>query len=149
MLEHKLQIDYKLQITITATQARLIESALDLYVRLGLGQTDKLAEFLDDLFPGHYELLETIMEGIKMEVCGCPKNGSLGIANKKVKPEVKTSYDLMKCIEKGIAEAEEHAEYSIWHDGDLLHLGTEPTPEVKIVQDGEIRPVEVMRHSKR
>lgn len=143
--------DYRLQITVSAVQARIIIAALDVYTRTGIGQLERVTELIDDLFvtdSKKAKLLESTMNGLKQEICGQPTNGSMGISNDKVKPKIKTCYDLLKSFEKGIAVAENIAEHSVLHDGDILHLGTEPTPEVSIIRGDTVEPVEVKQHRK-
>ncbi len=59
----------------------------------------------------------------------------MGIANANVHKDVKTMYDLEKSIQKGVATAENHGSWSVWHDGDILHLGDEPVAKVVILED--------------
>jgi hypothetical protein len=140
---------YQVQITMTSGQARLIRDALELFVALGIGRTEEVSDMLGQLHKleqNQEDTLKEFMKFIKINYLGCPPKGNWGISNpEKVDPVARTAYDLKKVFEKVIAVAENH-DMSVWHDGDMLHYGTEPTPEAAFVRDGIPTPVEVMRH---
>lgn len=140
--------DYKLQLNLSANQANLLQKALDLYIRVGIGQLEAVAEVVNELHDvgDSQNYSRELFVEIKKEILDLPRNGNHGITNDKVSKNTKTSFDLLKAIEKGIATAEEHGGHSVWHDGDILHLGQEPTPTVVIVRDGVETSVEVKKH---
>lgn len=139
------QVKYNLQLNVTPAQARLLIEALDLRVRIGIGQIEAVAEAIGH--PTDYDEIRNHLFAVK-RILGHPANGSHGIANPQISPTTKTSYDLMKAIQKGVATAEDHASFSVWHDGDILHLGTEPTARVAIVRGGLCKEVAVARHQR-
>lgn len=144
--------DYRLQITVSPQQAHLIQKAMDLYTRMGIGQMEAVAEAINETngtdcypFAVYNPVREKLIE-IKESILHQPRNGNKGITHPDVAAAVKTVYDILKSIQKGIATAEDHGSHSVWHDGDILHLGTEPTPEVNIIRGEEVTPVAVNQH---
>jgi hypothetical protein len=119
--------NYRLQLTLTPRQSHLIEKALDLFVRIGIGQIRCLEDEIDRLFAlEDTNELHAHLQMIQEKVIGQSWNGSYGISHPKVHTDVKTVYDCLKVLEKGIAQAEDHHQWSVWHDGAILHLGDEP-----------------------
>ena len=142
--------DYHLQVTMTAAQARIIIKALDLYTHMGIGHTEVVAEQIIELCDVAYDEQKKVrnyLMDLKTKVLGHPRNGSHAIASPKVLPIVKTAYDLEKAIQKGVAMAEDYIQHqdSVWHIGDILHLGTEPTPKIAYIRDGHVQPIEAGR----
>ena len=130
-------VNYQVKLTMTAAQARIIAKALDMYVRLGIGQTEEAADFLDMVLDvKDLESLRQTMKAVKVEQLGCPANGSYGIGNEKLADSVHDAYDVKKALEKVIATAETHDRWSVWHDGNIVKYGKEPHVETSFVKDG-------------
>jgi hypothetical protein len=145
--------DYRVRVTLTSGQLRLLEAALDLYTRLGIGQTDILPELYDawGLRPcsprDPRDPVAVLAMELKKQLLGPEYEGasSLGIANRRVHGLVKSGYDLQKALQFAVALAEGHR-HSTWNSGDFLHLGLEPTPEMVLVRRGGETPVDAATH---
>jgi hypothetical protein len=129
----------KVNLTLTRQQLRLIESALELYMRLGIGQLEIVGEKLlmelfykmfKDRYSSSKEIEDKFLRPMKQEMFGFGPGASFGISSDKVHDGVKIGYDLQKVIQKHIATVEDHHKYSVWHDGPMLHLGSEPIAEI-------------------
>lgn len=139
-------VDYQVRLEMTGVQARIIARALDLFVRLGLGQTEEAADFLDTVLDvKDLEALRQTMRAVKVEQLGCPANGSYGIGNSKLHPQVHDAYDVKKALEKVIATVEKHQDFSVWHDGNIVKYGKEPHITASFVKDGQETQVNVKR----
>lgn len=136
-------MNYEILLKLNTKQARLLEKILDLYVRIGIGQFEEIAQTINSLFDinsNNFELQGNLalelMKVLKRQLLGYD-NGNIGISNEKVKNDVKVAYDLAKVLQKGIAVTEDHKSYSVWHDGAILHLGSEPIASISSKKEGE------------
>lgn len=122
---------------VTDTQIKVLEKALDLYNRVLIGQLEEPLKCLEEHYYGKFqnidiwELKNKYINPLKQEL-GWSANGSWGIGNGNCHPNVGISYDMQKSLQKYIAVKEEHPQYSVWRDGNLLKLSKEPN----IVIDG-------------
>ena len=131
------QLNYTVKVEMTARQLRLVVNALDMFVRLGIGQVEEVVDNLDlmfDLTPEKKDDLRVLVNRIKTEIINQPVNGSYGIGNRKVKKPVHDSYDLYKALAKVIATAERHERFSVWHDGNIVRYGDQPSPTMSFTR---------------
>lgn len=114
-------------ITLTTKQAHVLVNALDIYSRIGLGQTEALAQGLQELHPGiHYwDIVHKHTDPIKQELFGFTGGASYGVGNPKVSDAASIAYDLQCVIRKCVAQVEDHSTSSVWHS-EPLHYGSEP-----------------------
>jgi len=130
-------MDKLYNLTITHKQLRIMERALDLYIRVGIGQFEALIDSLEYLFPetmkhqSAYILREQYTDKLKNLIFDFHSGGSYGISNPSISDEAKIAYDMDKVIQKMIAVIEDHHNGSVWHHGDLLHLGSEPSAKIE------------------
>jgi hypothetical protein len=105
-------------IELTDHQARIVVAALDLYIRLGLGQIWAVPEALVELHPAKqfnvWELREKYTDAIQLELFDFSPTASYGITHALVADRTKIAFDLEQTI-KGRQS---------------LHLGSEPIPKV-------------------
>jgi hypothetical protein len=110
----------KIQITVTEKQAQVILAALDIYSRLGMGQWERLDEFLREKFwhriQGYTfigmsnvetpvaDLIRSRLDEIKKLVWDHPPNGSYSIFNDQVPVHCREAYDIIQVLRKAIAE---------------------------------------------
>jgi hypothetical protein len=127
---------YLVQIEMTDVQARIVERALDLFGRMGIAQTEALLDELDRLHVETFrdrdkrEACRHLLVRIKEEVLDQPRNGNYGIGNHRVSDDAKVAYDLNKTLQRCIAGVEEHHEWSVWHDGNIVRYSKQPVAAV-------------------
>lgn len=95
--ELKLVEDFELQITVDPSDARIILDALDLYMRVHMGQVEEVASVLWDRGGHGDEARQAIMAFKKAVFPECPPNGSFGIANAPY-PKARRAYDIFQAI---------------------------------------------------
>lgn len=131
---------YKLE--VTTKQLQIIEEALDQYTRVGIAQLEIVAENIVRFFPdnglNYWGLRENCFDPIKQKLFGYGSGASHGIGSPKVSDRAKIGYDLQKTIQKALAEEEKHHESSVWHHGNILHLGSEPVAKCSPVYNGRL-----------
>lgn len=107
--EVKLSTEPKYDITgLSENQVRTITAALELHMRLGLGQLEFLLEFAkkgeitlaDGSTPEYetFEKVEKLMEVIKYELTGYPSGASKGIAHEQVPAASRRAYEMYKVL---------------------------------------------------
>ena len=142
--------EFEFTLRMNAKQAHSLVKAMELFVRMGLGQLEYLGEMLlenhADAFPKEdiqtfcrlREVLEKGLQAVKLESLHYPSNASKGVTSPTTSNTSKIVYDLECVLRQQIARAEKHQTFSVWH-GDPLHLGSEPlaTAEFKEVWKGE------------
>lgn len=101
----------KVTMTVTETQARCIVSALDLYLRIGIGQIEEIADLVRCAYIETndgadwvrcIENVETLCKAIKAEL-GHPSNGSYGIGHKNVRQDAKRAFEIKKQIDRAMS----------------------------------------------
>ena len=129
-------MDKKYSITVNHKQLRVIERALDAYLRLGIGQLEEIANILEEhdlLSIGkRRDAVKDWTNPMKLALLGLKSGESVGICNEKTSEKAKIAYDIDKAVQQGIAIEEDHDQYSVWRDGDSLHISKEP--KVSIVK---------------
>jgi hypothetical protein len=135
-------MDYQIKMTVTAEQARVISRALDVYVRLGLGQLGIVAEALDGLHDiQDLDGLMNALDEAKSRYLGLCEGRSYGIGNRKVDAAAHVAYDLEKGVQKVLATTEKHGTHSVWHHGNTLKYGSEPLATFSTIVDGVETPI--------
>jgi len=131
------EIDGKYVLELSSRQARLIVKILDLYLRLGMGHWEVLAEelsILHDLdFPIHDDsniVFRLLME-MKREVTGHSYGGSYGCAHPKVHVDAKVACELETVLRQVIARAE-NMQGTTWSH-DPLRISGEPLASCQFV----------------
>ncbi len=127
-------------LTMTPEQARAVEQALELLIRIGIGHLEVVIDTLYSwlsphgaihLSPRHKEL-EAAVRLIKEDATGLAGGWcNLGIGNKRSPSRVGVAHDLQKCLQKCIAETEHHASHSVWHRGLGPRYSKGPDPECR------------------
>lgn len=121
----------KYDLTLTKNQLRIIEQALEIYMRISIGHFEEISHLFMNLHPEldlvRHELDDKYLTPMKEEIFGF-KNGNIGIS--KAPDKAKVAYDMQKVIQRLIATVEDHHKYSVWHDGPIMHYGSEPIAEI-------------------
>lgn len=85
--------------------AHIINEALDLYIRIGLGQIGSISNHLHHFNPCSYEI-SRLIESIKPDAirlgCGC----SLGITSKELPDRFRVACDILECLRNKVAWSE-------------------------------------------
>jgi hypothetical protein len=90
----------KITIEMSETQAKIVQDALELYARLGLGQMEYVADHVidnNDLSMARSDSIRGLAMGMK-EVLGHPANGSYGIGSEKVGANYKQAYNMWQAM---------------------------------------------------
>jgi hypothetical protein len=130
----------KYNLKLTHKQLRVIETALDLYARIGIGQLEIIAEKLNSEFFIHdsktpTEWKKELNIDNAKENMGLDNGSNFGIGNDKVSENSNIAYEIDKVIQKKIAEVEEHQKYSTWYNGVVCRYSKEPIAEIEEVQE--------------
>lgn len=129
------------ELKVTDRQISVLIDALDLYSRIGIGQVEEVAEVLRKLYPDHCKYDDRkLLADFKMKVFEHGINGSWGVCNEQVHDNCQVAYDIEKVLQKAIASKYNHHSTSVWHDGPMLHLGSEPIAKIKDMEskDGQL-----------
>jgi len=109
----------KYTVTLTEEQLRIVNDALDLYSRLGMGQLEIVEEFLRTRFYKRYydindgpagspvtrgQIVRDQVDTVKALVFDHPPNGSWGIADERVPADCREAYDIYQVTRKAVAE---------------------------------------------
>jgi hypothetical protein len=124
----------KFQITITLPQLRMLERALNILTRVGIGQFDVVGETIELEFEKklpeecntYWKLRDYWFDPMKNSLLGFGIGASYGIGSPEVSDRIKIAYDVQESLQQIIAKLDAHNEMSVWHNGDILHLGSEP-----------------------
>lgn len=118
-------------------QMRVLIGALELYMRICLGQLDAVGHALAENLAGRFAPVDKRhefrerMDSLKQEYLNLERNSSLGISSGEVSDHAKIGYDLMKTLQKFVAVTEQHDSGSVWHNGNILKLGSEPPATIE------------------
>ncbi|NLC21776.1 MAG: hypothetical protein GX771_07710 [Halomonadaceae bacterium] len=139
------------QITLTDGQCQALVQALDLYLRVGIGQLEKVGELVNEgVVPcftantklgerktAHHELVEDLdaLLGQAKSLLGYPRNGSHGIGHRDNDISVSRSYEIKKVLDKVLAETRfpEPVYQGVDRQGLMVRYTSDPEPRVKIV----------------
>lgn len=135
-------------LTVTTEQAAALVSALDLFVRMGLGQLEEVASLVrfgviaPRLAEGAprgqasaeaCERIEALAHAMKAEL-GHPRNSSFGIGHPHVPLEGARAYEVMKVVERALAvhRDPEPKFRGVNYDGLLVRYTADPAPEAEV-----------------
>jgi hypothetical protein len=87
-------------VKLSEDHAKIIESALDLYVRIGLGQFDEIVRVYDCEFKLPPDITEKMRETAKTikVIAGHPLHGSYGLFNPEVCDRFRAAYDIIRAF---------------------------------------------------
>lgn len=93
----------KYNLTLTEEQAGILTDALDLFVRIGIGQFEEVAQVYDPARKLEaWEGVHTLLLAAK-EHAGLPRNGGPGIHNSKVPDRFRAAFDLKQVVRNRVA----------------------------------------------
>ena len=139
----------KVVIEVTEDQADAISKALDLYVRIGIGQFDEVAQLVafglvpvrntSDVprqiaSPEQCEQLRNLMDAAK-QVLGFSRGASHGIGHRDNDISVSRAYEVGKVLDKALAEHRNPApEFrGVNYDGLGPRYTNDPAPNAQVV----------------
>lgn len=145
--------DIRFTLEINVNQASAIVDALELYVRLGLGQVEYLAElarfhqFLpafsyDENGANHKKIVPTDEQLQQVEslctslrqVLGYPRGASHGIGSRAVSLSVHRCYEAERVLRKALAEVRQIDPVFVDHDGLIVRYTEDPAPICTLVE---------------
>jgi len=94
MTRYTSDMSYKVTLELSEDQARIVQSALDLYTRLGLGQIEAIDRFLNWETRNEWEGL---LNEVKTAGTGFPPNASMGIGHADLAERFKIAYET-QCV---------------------------------------------------
>jgi len=119
----------KVTLELSERQAKIVQSALDIYTRLGLGQIERVGDFLDWKTRDQWEQL---LAAVKVIGTGHHPNASTGISHPELDDRFKIAYEIQQVVRGKVA----------WHNkpeggwtvdfDDPLKLSQEPLPECQV-----------------
>jgi len=141
--------DTRFHLTLTDGQAQAVLDALELYMRLGIGQVDYVSDLLrfgtlptfrsdtrrgerKTAAPGVIEDVEDMLNQIK-EKLGYPRNGSHGIGHPDNHISVSRSHEILKVLQRAVAESRDPKPMmkGVMYDGLIVRYTDDPAPEVE------------------
>lgn len=99
----------KYELTLNTRQATVLRNALELYVRLCLGQMERLAELgtpipmPDDIAIGKLTAARNLIVEAKQLLTGFHENASHGIGSDKISDEPRVAYDILQVVRHRLA----------------------------------------------
>jgi hypothetical protein len=87
-------------LTITEKHAEIIADALDLYVRIGLGQFEKIVRVYDRKYALSPEVKQRMVEQIQAAkvLAGHTPHGSYGLLSPEVSDRFRVAYDILQVV---------------------------------------------------
>ncbi|MBU2792719.1 hypothetical protein HAQ01_04690 [Acidithiobacillus thiooxidans] len=139
--------DPKVHLTLTIPQARAMVAALDIFMRLGLGQVSMVAEMVADgsisIKVGSLEIPESdvihnvavLCNGIRREL-GFQPGESYGVGNRAVSDKAHRAYEIEKVIKKALAmhDNPNPTFRGVDYDGLSIRYTDDPAPECVIAE---------------
>lgn len=139
----------KVVIEVTEDQADAISKALDLYVRIGIGQFDEVAQLVafglvpvrntSDVprqiaSPEQCEQLRNLMDAAK-QVLGFSRGASHGIGHRDNDISVSRAYEVGKVLDKALAEHRNPTPdfHGVNYDGLGPRYTNDPAPNAQVV----------------
>lgn len=129
----------KFTIELNEEQMRVMEDALNIYSRLGLGQLCIVAEFLDTAFYdkckekgiNHWDMRQLWTDVWAKTIFGFSPGASYGIGHPEVPERCTVAYEMQKCIQNELSK--DQTEYSVWKNKPLKY-SSEPLITVTEVE---------------
>lgn len=139
--------DPKVHITLTIPQARAMAEALEIYMRLGLGQVHMVAEMVADgsipIKAGSVKIPEmdaihnvaALCNEIRQEL-GFQPGESYGVGNREVSDKAHRAYEIEKVVKKTLAMHDDPNPTfrGVDYDGLSIRYTDDPAPECVIVE---------------
>lgn len=124
---------------ISKKNLETMEKALDLFIRIGLGQVEAITTVIErDTSFGTLPLeAAEHLNLFKKAATGFSSNASYGIPNEHVRPVFKDAYAMIKVIGKQLATLNNDGPHSVRHDSKVLGLNTEPLITIREEVDSE------------
>lgn len=91
----------KYNLTLTEEQAGVLTDALDLFVRIGIGQFEVVVEVYDPCGETRHNIKALLLAA--KEHAGLPRNGGPGIHNSKVPDRFRAAFDLKQVVRNRVA----------------------------------------------
>lgn len=140
----------KVRLTLTIPQARAVVEALDIYMRLGLGQVHMVSEMVaDGSIPikadhlGNPEMdaihnVAALCNEIRREL-GFQPGESYGVGNRVVSDKAHRAYEIEKVVKKALAmhDGPNQTFRGVDHDGLTVRYTDDPAP-VCVIEEGAI-----------
>lgn len=141
-------VQHKVHLTITIPQARAMVDALDIYMRLGLGQVHMVAEMVADgsipIKAGSLQIPEmdvihnvtALCNEIRRELGFLPGE-SYGVGNRAVSDKAHRAYELEKVVKKALAMHNNPTPTfrGVDYDGLSIRYTDDPAPECVIKEE--------------
>lgn len=137
----------KVHLTLTIPQARAMVEALDIYMRLGLGQVHMVAEMVADgsipIKAGSLQIPESevihnvtaLCKGIRQEL-GFQPGESYGVGNRAVSDKAHRAYEIEKVVKKALAMHDDPNPTfrGVNYDGLSIRYIDDPAPECVVIE---------------
>lgn len=142
----KITADSKVHITLTVSQARAMAEALEIYLRLGLGQVQMVAEMVADgsipiktrsVITPEMDAIHNVAalcNEIRREL-GFMPGESYGVGNRAVSSKAHRAYEIEKVVKKALAlhDNPNPTFRGVDYDGLSIRYTDDPAPECVIV----------------
>jgi hypothetical protein len=140
----------KVQVTMTVEQARVMMRAMDLYMRLLMGQFEELehlffAEENDPIFERSSDHLaradlEYYLKRVKKHVYPTLENGQYwGITGRPCPERATMAYDMYKTMDHAISWYQNpKGDWTVNYDKPMHWYKKMPLPEVKVYENGQL-----------
>ena len=139
----------KVHLTLTIPQARAMAEALEIYMRLGLGQVNMVAEMVADgsipIKAGSLDKPEmdvihnvtTLCHEIRRELC-FQHGESYGVGSRAVSDKAHRAYEIEKVVKKALALHDDPNPIfrGVNYDGLSIRYTDDPAPECVIEEGG-------------
>lgn len=114
------------ELKLTGRQLRVLERALDLYLRVGLGQLDMVADAVEQLMPErlkrigyqHSDMAADLL-WIKNEHLHFAVGSSYGVGNDEISDDANVAYEMEKLAQNQIADTEGTGKWTVWRNKPL------------------------------
>lgn len=122
----------KYQITLTERQLDIVGQALDLYMRIGIGQFHEMLQVFHGLSKRATPDSEHYMNIIKQLETGHGPNASFGIHSPEVKNKFRQAFDICQAVRYRLAHDRSPGGYSVHHN-EPLKSSTDVADKIPIV----------------
>jgi hypothetical protein len=149
MSNQALPSEPKVHLELSLGQAQDLNRALDVYVRIGIGQVETIAELMrwDQITPAAagVEMSLELLDGVERRLLelkallGHARGASLGIGSPKSTLSVRRAYEMKKAMSKALAEHREPspAFKGVDYDGLFIRYTKDDPPVVTVVTCNE------------
>ena len=117
-----------MRITLNKNQAYILQHALDIYCRVGTKQLEMIVAEMDDEYLSLRPEVEDEVRNIKKKLFNMDLHAGKGISG--TGKQYRESYSMMKIIQKYLYDKDGKGKTSVWSNGNILELNSEPEIEV-------------------